>query len=46
MKKSKKRKCPVCGSTKTNESKNYFSCRNCHYLLDKSKKEPIIKGYK
>ena len=34
-----KRKCPICGSQKTSESKDYFSCNNCPWLHKKTQNE-------
>lgn len=33
----KKKKCPICSSKRTAESRDYFSCLNCGYVLDKRK---------
>jgi len=33
----KKKKCPVCGSSKTNINKNKLHCERCGYINDNQK---------
>jgi len=35
----KKRKCPVCGSQRTSESKDYITCNNCPWMHKKTNQE-------
>jgi len=37
--KMKKRKCPSCQSSKTAESKDYFSCLKCGWVHKKTERE-------
>ena len=34
-----KKKCPHCGSVKTVENQNYFSCMKCFFLHKKTERE-------
>lgn len=34
-----KRKCPVCGSTRISESKDYIACNNCPWVHKKTDRE-------
>ena len=33
---NKRKRCPVCQSTKINENRKYMTCANCGYVLKKN----------